>query len=47
LKEGTAMKKVTMADVAKEAGVSKSTVSQFLNKRFEYMGENTNKSALR
>jgi LacI family transcriptional regulator, kdg operon repressor len=43
LKEGTAMKKVTMADVAKEAGVSKSTVSQFLNKRFEYMGENTKK----
>jgi LacI family transcriptional regulator, kdg operon repressor len=35
------MKNVTMADVAKEAGVSKSTVSQFLNKRFEYMGEKT------
>jgi LacI family transcriptional regulator, kdg operon repressor len=35
------MEKVTMADVAKEAGVSKSTVSQFLSKRFEYMGEKT------
>lgn len=37
------MKRVTMADVAKEAGVSKSTVSQFLNGRFEYMGEETKK----
>jgi LacI family kdg operon repressor len=35
------MEKVTMADVAKAAGVSKSTVSQFLNKRFEYMSEKT------
>ncbi|UOQ44983.1 substrate-binding domain-containing protein [Halobacillus salinarum] len=35
------MERVTMADVAKEAGVSKSTVSQFLNKRYEYMGEET------
>jgi LacI family kdg operon repressor len=30
------MARVTMADVAKEAGVSKSTVSQFINKRYEY-----------
>ncbi|WP_174612896.1 LacI family DNA-binding transcriptional regulator [Virgibacillus ihumii] len=35
------MKTITMADVAKHAGVSKSTVSQFLNKRYDYMGENT------
>jgi LacI family transcriptional regulator, kdg operon repressor len=35
------MERVTMADVAKEAGVSKSTVSQYLNKRFEYMSEKT------
>lgn len=35
------MERVTMADVAKEAGVSKSTISQFLNNRFEYMGEKT------
>ncbi|MGM7719915.1 LacI family DNA-binding transcriptional regulator [Metabacillus sp. Hm71] len=32
---------ITMADVAKRAGVSKSTVSQFLNKRYEYMSEET------
>lgn len=37
------MARVTMADVAKEAGVSKSTVSQFINKRYEYMGEETKK----
>lgn len=37
------MKRVTMADVAKLANVSKSTVSQYLNKRFDYMGENTKK----
>lgn len=37
------MERVTMADVAKEAGVSKSTVSQFLNKRYEYMSDDTKK----
>ncbi|MBU5266556.1 LacI family DNA-binding transcriptional regulator [Virgibacillus proomii] len=37
------MKKVTIADVAAYANVSKSTVSQFLNKRFDYMGEDTKK----
>ncbi|OQP06179.1 LacI family transcriptional regulator [Geobacillus sp. 46C-IIa] len=37
------MKKVTMADVAKLANVSKSTVSQYLNKRYEYMSEETRK----
>jgi LacI family kdg operon repressor len=41
MKEDKAMEKVTMADVAKEAGVSKSTVSQYLNKRYEYMSEKT------
>ncbi|MFG6147120.1 LacI family DNA-binding transcriptional regulator [Halobacillus sp. B23F22_1] len=35
------MKTVTMADVAKQANVSKSTVSQYLNKRYDYMGEKT------
>ncbi|WP_342433260.1 substrate-binding domain-containing protein [Neobacillus sp. FSL H8-0543] len=35
------MKRVTIADVAKHANVSKSTVSQFLNMRFDYMGEVT------
>jgi LacI family kdg operon repressor len=35
------MMKVTMADVAKFAGVSKSTVSQYINKRYEYMGDDT------
>ncbi|MFC0274544.1 LacI family DNA-binding transcriptional regulator [Metabacillus herbersteinensis] len=37
------MKAVTMADVARLANVSKSTVSQYLNKRFDYMGEDTKK----
>ncbi|KHF39428.1 LacI family DNA-binding transcriptional regulator [Halalkalibacter okhensis] len=35
------MKTVTITDVAKHANVSKSTVSQYLNKRFDYMGEKT------
>lgn len=37
------MQKVTIQDVADKAGVSKSTVSQYLNKRFTYMGEGTRK----
>ncbi|GMN99286.1 LacI family DNA-binding transcriptional regulator [Parageobacillus thermoglucosidasius] len=41
------MKKVTMADVAKWANVSKSTVSQYLNKRYEYMSEETRKRIAR
>ncbi|SOC37612.1 LacI family DNA-binding transcriptional regulator [Salinicoccus kekensis] len=35
------MKKITIKEVAKEAGVSVSTVSQYLNKRFSYMSEPT------
>lgn len=35
------MKKLTIDDVAKRAGVSKSTVSQFLNQRYQYMSEAT------
>lgn len=35
------MKTVTITDVAKHAEVSKSTVSQYLNQRYEYMGEKT------
>lgn len=31
------MKKITMQDVALKAGVSKSTVSQYINSRFEFM----------
>ena len=34
---------VTMKEVAERAGVSKSTVSQFLNKRYNYMGVDTKK----
>ncbi len=35
------MKQVRLIDVAKEAGVSKSTASQYLNGRYEYMSEAT------
>lgn len=35
------MKRVTIKDVAEHANVSKSTVSQFLNKRFDYMSQDT------
>ncbi|MBA9027414.1 MULTISPECIES: LacI family DNA-binding transcriptional regulator [Bacillaceae] len=35
------MKRITITDVAKLACVSKSTVSQYLNKRYDYMGETT------
>ncbi|MBN6206738.1 substrate-binding domain-containing protein [Ralstonia pickettii] len=37
------MKKATITDVAKLANVSKSTVSQYLNERYDYMGEDTKK----
>ena len=37
------MKNVTIAEVAAHAKTSKSTVSQYLNKRYEYMSENTRK----
>lgn len=37
------MKAVTMADVARHANVSKSTVSQYVNNRFDYMSEETKK----
>nr|WP_263324654.1 substrate-binding domain-containing protein [Neobacillus sp. Marseille-Q6967] len=35
------MKRITIADVAQHASVSKSTVSQYLNKRYDYMAEDT------
>ncbi|MDO3408414.1 LacI family DNA-binding transcriptional regulator [Saccharibacillus sp. CPCC 101409] len=35
------MKKLTIEDVARKAGVSKSTVSQYLNQRYKYMSEST------
>ncbi|WGG46535.1 substrate-binding domain-containing protein [Rossellomorea sp. DA94] len=35
------MKKITISDVAQHAEVSKSTVSQYLNKRYDYMAPKT------
>lgn len=35
------MKRLTIEDVAQKAGVSKSTVSQYLNKRYKYMSDST------
>lgn len=35
------MKKIRMVDVATKANISKSTVSQYLNGRYEYMSQNT------
>lgn len=35
------MKKLTIDDVARKAGVSKSTVSQYLNQRYKYMSDAT------
>lgn len=35
------MRKVTISDVAQKAEVSRSTVSQYLNGRFDYMGKET------
>jgi LacI family transcriptional regulator, kdg operon repressor len=35
------MKRITIEDVAKKADVSKSTVSQFINHRYEYMSKET------
>lgn len=37
------MKRTTIEDVAKHANVSKSTVSQYLNNRFDYMSSKTRK----
>lgn len=36
---GTKRKKVTIVDVAAKAGVSKTTISRYLNGKFEYMSE--------
>lgn len=35
------MKRITMDDVARKAGVSKSTISQYVNGRFHYMASDT------
>ncbi|WP_051387325.1 LacI family DNA-binding transcriptional regulator [Peribacillus psychrosaccharolyticus] len=34
-------KKITISDVAEKAGVSKSTVSQYINQRYRYMSADT------
>ena len=36
---GARRKKVTIVDVAAKAGVSKTTISRYLNGKFEYMSE--------
>ena len=36
---GVKRKKVTIVDVAAKAGVSKTTISRYLNGKFEYMSE--------
>lgn len=41
------MGRITINDVAKEANVSKSTVSQFLNHRYEYMSKETREKIAR
>ncbi len=41
LKMTNKVKTITIGDVAKKVGVSKSTVSQYINHRYEYMGEQT------
>ncbi len=41
------MKNITMADVARKADVSKSTVSQYINQRFEYMSADTREKVKR
>lgn len=35
--------RITITDIAKEAGVSETTISRYLNGKFEYMSENTRK----
>ena len=41
------MAKVTIAEVAKKAGVSKSAISHFFNDRVEHLGEDTRKKILK
>lgn len=39
----TSSKRLTISDIAKSAGVSKTTVSRYINGKFEYMSEETRK----